>query len=255
MDIAERIALGFVQAERARRSRVPGAEVVDLDGLVLAFANVADPELNTVLVERAPSDPRTALEEAERAFTARGREFGIDVAAGRHPAVDACLVQMHLELILERPGMAVPISDLPDRESPTSVRIEIVTDEAGALALAGADAEAFDSDREIDELFYAPAALGAPGGLSFVAWEGDVAVGSAAGYLHKGAVGVLGVGVVPHARRRGIGAALTLAAARAFPGADLAWLHPSDKALHMYEQLGFKAVSNWQVWVRPKPDR
>jgi ribosomal protein S18 acetylase RimI-like enzyme len=255
VDIAERIALGFVQAERARRSRVPGAEVVDLDGLVLAFANVAEPELNTVLVERAPSDPGAAFEEAEREFTARSRAFGVDVAVGRHPAVDRCLAQMHLELILERPGMAVPISDLPDPEPPTGVRIEIVTDEADALALAGADAEAFDSDRAIDELFYAPAALGAPGGLSFVAWEGAVAVGAVAGYLHDGAVGVLGVGVVPHARRRGIGAALTLTAARAFPGADLAWLHPSEQALHMYEQLGFRAVSSWQVWVRSKPDR
>ena len=160
---------------------------------------------------------------------------------------------MRLELILERPGMAAPISDLPQREPPSGVRIEAVTDEAGALALTHADAEAFGSDPRTGELFYAPAAFGAPGGISFVAWEGDAPVGAAAGYLHEGAVGVLGVGVVLHARKRGIGAALTIAAARAFPGADLAWLHPSDEALHMYQQIGFKAVSKWQVWVRPKP--
>jgi GNAT superfamily N-acetyltransferase len=160
---------------------------------------------------------------------------------------------MGLERILERPGMAVAISDLPDSKPPNGIRFEIVDDEAGALALAHADAEAFSSDVRTGELFYAPAAFGSGGGISFVAWEGDVAVGSAAGYLHDGAVGVLGVGVIPRARRRGIGAALTVAAARAFQGADLAWVHPSDEAFHMYEQLGFKAVSTWQVWVRPKP--
>jgi GNAT superfamily N-acetyltransferase len=254
MDAAERIALGFVAAERTRRSRVPGAEVVDLDGLVLAFANVAEPELNTVLVQRAPLDPAGALRQAESEFAGRGRGFGVDIAAGRHPQVDACLTEMGLDLILARPGMAAEISELPQREPPSGVRIEAVTDEAGALALARADAEAFGSDLRNGELFYAPAAFGAPGGISFVAWEGDVPVGSAAGYLHEGAVGVLGVGVVPRARKRGIGAALTIAAARAFPGADLAWLHPSDEAIHMYQQIGFQAVSDWQVWVRPKPD-
>jgi GNAT superfamily N-acetyltransferase len=73
----------------------------------------------------------------------------------------------------------------------------------------------------------------------------------AAAHLHEGAVGVFGVGVVPRARRRGLGAALTVAAARAFPGADLAWLHPSEMARHMYEQVGFVRVSDWEVWSRP----
>jgi ribosomal protein S18 acetylase RimI-like enzyme len=252
MEAAERIALGFVAAERTRRSRVPGAEVLDLDGLVLAFANVSESELNTVLVERAPLDPHAALQAAEREFAARGREFGVDIAAGRHGEVDSCLAEMGLDLILERPGMAAATSDLPDREPPSGIRFEVVDDEAGALAFVHADAEAFSSDVRTGELFYAPAAFGSAGGISFVAWEGNAAVGSAAGYLHDGAVGVLGVGVVPTARRRGIGAALTLAAARAFPGADLAWVHPSDEALHMYEELGFRAVSTWQVWVRPQ---
>ena len=250
MDPEERIAVGFVAAERARRSLIPGAEVVDLDGLVLAFANVNEPELNTVLVASAPPDPLAALQQAEREFEARSRAFGVDVAAGRHPQVDACLPTMGLELILERPGMAASIYEMSQPRIPNGIRIEPVTDEAGALALARVDAEAFGGDLRTSELFYAPAAFGAPGTSSFLAWQGDVAVGSAAGYLYEGAVGVLGVAVVPAARRRGIGAALTLAAARAFPGADLAWLHPSEEALHMYQELGFMSVSNWQVWTR-----
>ena len=52
-------------------------------------------------------------------------------------------------------------------------------------------------------------------------------------------VGIYGVGVVESARRGGIGAALTLRAARAFEDrTDLAWLQPSDMAHTMYADLG-----------------
>jgi Acetyltransferase (GNAT) family. len=247
---AERIALGFVQAERLRRRNVPGAEVVDLDGLVLAFANVPDPELNSALVEREPLDPATALEAAEAEFTRRGLGFGIDLQAGRHPAVDGCLRSRGLEILLERPGMAADVSDLADIRPPRGVRITPVTDQVGALALAKAGAEAFDGDLESSERFYAKGAFGVSGAISFVAWQGDDPVGSAAGYLNEGAVGVFGVGVVPRARRRGLGAALTVAAVRAFDGADIAWLHPSEMAWPMYQALGFRRVSDWQVWAR-----
>jgi ribosomal protein S18 acetylase RimI-like enzyme len=72
----------------------------------------------------------------------------------------------------------------------------------------------------------------------------------AGSFLHLGAVGVFGVAVVPRARRRGIGRALTLHAARAFPGADMAWLHPTEPARPLYEDLGFETVSTWEVWAR-----
>jgi ribosomal protein S18 acetylase RimI-like enzyme len=83
-----------------------------------------------------------------------------------------------------------------------------------------------------------------------VAWEGEDPVGISAGYFVRGAVSVMGVGVVPEARRRGIGAALTVHAAKSFPDADLAWLHPSEMARSMYEGLGFAPVSDWEIWVR-----
>jgi hypothetical protein len=54
--------------------------------------------------------------------------------------------------------------------------------------------------------------------------------------------------VVPEARRRGIGAVLTVAAARAFP-ADLAWLLPEELAKPLYGRLGFRDLETWEVWV------
>ena len=83
-----------------------------------------------------------------------------------------------------------------------------------------------------------------------VAWVDGEPVGEATGYLADGTVGIFGVGVVEGARRRGIGAALTARAATAFGDrADLVWLQPSDMARAMYERLGFRRVSDWEVWI------
>ena len=75
-------------------------------------------------------------------------------------------------------------------------------------------------------------------------------VGEASAYLLHDTVGIFGVGVVEAARRRGVGAALTLRASRAFVDrADLAWLQPSEMARRMYAALGFLPVSDWEVWI------
>ena len=108
----------------------------------------------------------------------------------------------------------------------------------------------FGDDPAVGRAFYGAAALGAPDVVMFVAWRGTEPAGIASAYRDRDTTGVMGVGVVPAARGGGLGSALTVCAARAFPGADLAWLHPSDEARSMYERLGFEAVSEWEVWVR-----
>jgi predicted GNAT family acetyltransferase len=130
------------------------------------------------------------------------------------------------------------------------VRIEPASGERGANGIGVVDMAAFEDPAEVAHGFYGRSMHEASDARWFVAWEDDAPVGMAAAHLHAGAVGVFGVGVVPTARRRGLGAALTLAASRAFPGADLAWLHPSEMARHLYEQLGFAQVAEWEVWSR-----
>ena len=250
MDVAERIARGWPAAERRRRERVKGAEVVEVDGLMLAFANVAEPSINTAFVEREPSNVDAAIGGAEARFQERGRSFGIDVQVGRHPAVDEGVRSAGLQLLFEQPGMAAAIADLPTVPDPAGVDIRPVVDASGAAAFATVDMQAFENPPEVAEGFYA-AGVGGPDTAAYVAWEREEPVGACAAYLHEGAVGVLGVGVVPRARRRGIASALTARAARAFPGADLAWLHATEHARTLYEGLGFRAVSTWEVWIRP----
>ncbi len=249
-EVAERIALGFVNAERKRRANVPGAEVLEIDGLLLAFANVSDPPVNSALVISEPSDPAAALSAAEQAFRERDRPFGLDVAVGRHPSVDRAIRDAGLTLLFAWPGMAVPVDEIPPLAIPAGIRVAPVVDERDAAAIAHVEQEGFGSEREIAERFYAAASYGGDGARSFVAWEGNDPVGMAAAYLHAGAIGIFGVAVVPAARRRGIATALSITAARAFP-ADLAWLHTNDEAARsVYERIGFREIAEWEVWVR-----
>lgn len=250
--VGERIALGFVQAERQRRANVEGAEVLEIDGLLLAFANVPDPEVNSVLVISEPTDPMAALAAAEQAFREHDRPFGMDVAVGRHPSVDRAIREAGLTRLFAWPGMAVRIDDLPAPVLPDEIRVEPVDDERGAAAVAQVERALSDEGSEIAERFYAAGSYGVQEARSFVAWEGDDPVGIAASHLHDDAIGIFGVGVVPVARRRGIATALSVTAARAFP-ADLAWLHAADDAARsVYERLGFREVADWEVWIRPR---
>jgi GNAT superfamily N-acetyltransferase len=250
MEIAERVAVGLVDMERKRRRNVVGGEVLEIDGLVLALSNLPDPALNSAVVEREPRDPAAALRLADAAFEERGLALGIDLQLGRHPTLDESIRPAGLTRIIERPALACAIDELAQPSSLGAVEIRPVAKERDVAGLVSVGVEAFGDDPEVGAAFYGAGATGIEGVQALVAWDGDRPVGIATGYLHDDAVGVMGVGVVPSARRRGIGSALTLRAATAFSGADIAWLHPSDEAMGMYERLGFAPVSQWEVWVR-----
>jgi ribosomal protein S18 acetylase RimI-like enzyme len=250
VEIAERVALGLVDMERKRRRHVIGGEVLEIDGLVLALSNLPDPALNSIVVERPPRDPARALREAEAAFAERDLTLGIDLQVGRHPPLDQAVREAGLARLFERPALAVATAALDRSSDPDGVDIEPVANARDVEALVAVGVDAFDDDPATGAAFYGAGATGIEGMEPFVAWEGKRPVGIATGYLHDGAVGVMGVGVVRSARRRGIGSALTLRAAHAFPEADVAWLHPSDEALSVYRRLGFEPVSRWEVWVR-----
>jgi GNAT superfamily N-acetyltransferase len=252
MDVRDRVLAASVLAVRRRCEKVPGAEVLERDGLVLSLTNVPEPSLNSAYVEREPADPPRALAWGEEEMARRGHAFGLDYPPGRWPALDRAVRDAGLERLLSRPVMAAETASVPEAAPPPGVRIEPVERPDQALTHARVDATAFGSSLEISERVFAPGLVGVEGARAFLAWRGDEPVGGSVAQEGAGATGVFGVGVVPEARGRGIGAALTVAAVRAFP-ADLAWLVPSDLARPMYERLGFRELETWEVWVRPDP--
>lgn len=248
-DAAERLALGLVHVERTRLVNVVGAEAIDIDGLVASFTNQPEPSLNSVVVLREPGDAPGALAQARRAFAMRRLPLGIGVQVGRHPSVDDAVRTGGLRRLIERPGMVTDMGRLRGTAAPSGVTIREVRDEREADGLVAVDLEAFGGDPRVTKAVHGAGAFGVPQKRSFVAWRGGEPLGAASAFLHEGAVGIMGVGVVGSARRQGVGAAITTVAARAFPGADMAWLQPSDMALGMYRSLGFEEVSRWEVWV------
>ena len=254
MNLADRIVAVGLEGERVRADVVEGGEVVEVDGLLVAFSNLPAPELNGTRVIREPDDAPAALDAARAVFRSRGHPFfGIEIEVGRHPAVESAVRAAGLRRVERWPTMAVSIALLPDEQVPAGVEIRHVREEQELDAVRTVEVAAFGTPVEIAERFVGRKMLEDPRVRMFTAWIDGEPVGEASAYLLHDTVGIFGVGVVESARRRGIGAALTLRAARAFDDwTDLAWLQPSDMALRMYEGQGFRRVSDWEVWAAPR---
>ena len=172
--------------------------------------------------------------------------FGIGVLAGRHPSVDAAVRARGHRVLFVEPTMTALVQDLQTAAVPSDVRIA----EAGPGDLEAAavvDAVAFDGNVDVARGMYGIGLLAVAHVVT--ATVGGELVGVATGLPAAGAVAVFGVAVAPEARRRGIGAALTCAAARAGDAEGIAWLQALGDARRLYERLGFREVGRTEIWV------
>jgi hypothetical protein len=251
MDLTDRIVAAGLEGERVRAEVVEGGEVLEVDGLLVSLSNLPASELNGTRVMREPHDAAAALEAARDVFRARDHPFfGIEIEVGRHPGVEKAIRAAGLRRVDGWKTMAAPIRLLPAERAPSGVEIREVRHERELAAVRGVETATFGTPRAIAERFVGPGMLADPRVRMFTAWIDGEAVGEASAYLLHDTVGIFGVGVVDSARRRGIGAALTVRAGRAFDDrTDLTWLQPSAMARNMYAGLGFRPVSDWEVWI------
>jgi len=205
----EQLGRAMAAALRAKTLAVPGGEVTEIDGLEVYLSHLPDPGENFAFVATESKDPVAALIEAETVLRRNGMPFGIGVLAGRHASVDA---------------------------GPEDLS------EAAAL-----DAIAFEGDIDVSRGMYSRGLLDVAHVVT--ASIDKKIVGVATAVPAGGAVAVFGVAVAPEARRRGIGAALTCAAARAGDGSGIAWLSARGEAERVYERLGFREVGRTEIWV------
>jgi len=243
----EQLGRAMAAALRAKTLAVPGGEVTQIDGLEVYLSHLADPGENFAFVKAEPRDPDAALAEAEAVLGTIGMPFGIGVLAGRHPSVDAALRAAGHHVLFEEPTMTAHVADLAYMPPPRDVRLA----EAGPddlSAAAALDAIAFDGDIDVSRGMYSRGLLDVARVIT-ATLDGRI-VGVAIGVPSEGTVALFGVAVAPEARRRGIGAALTRAAARAGDGSETAWLSARGEAARVYERLGFREVARTQIWVR-----
>lgn len=83
-----------------------------------------------------------------------------------------------------------------------------------------------------------------------VAYHGDIPLATACAFSAGGITLVEHVAVMPAARGRGAGAAVTWAATSAFPGQPAVLLASDDGQL-VYTRLGYLRLERWTVWLRP----
>ncbi len=143
-------------------------------------------------------------------------------------------------------------------EPPTATPPGLViapADPGEAELFATVDADAFGDTVEQNLAWVRPQ-LGVDGFRCVLARLDGEPVGVATGVRTGGpggeSVGVFGVGVLPRARRRGIGAALTadIVAWGFGSGATLAHLNPeSAEAARLYARLGFTEVTGLDIYV------
>jgi ribosomal protein S18 acetylase RimI-like enzyme len=242
----ERLGRAMAAALRAKTLAVPGGEVAEIDGLEVYLSHLPDPGENFAFVATEPKDPVAALTEAEAVLRTNGMPFGIGVLAGRHASVDAAVGAGGFRVLFTEPVMTIRTADLADVPPPPDVRLA----EAGPddlLEVAALDAIAFGGDIDVSRGMYSRGLLDVANVVT--ASIDEKIVGLATGVPAGGAVAVFGVAVAPEARRRGIGAALTSAAARAADGSAVAWLSARGEAARVYERLGFRELGRTEIWV------
>lgn len=224
-------------------------------GLLVAISGVDDQTQQVAVVDGAVVDPEAAVVAAEVLFDRAGWQPAVDLVAGAHPGLEEALSSRGFRVVAERPGMVLRAHDpVPAVDPQVEVRPATPSDRA---AIVGVQAEAFGLPRRIAGSMLPPPAFVDAGVSLLVALDRRRRIVGSVGVHVDGAVaGIVGAGVLPRARRRGAGTALTLAAlATAVDrGAEAVWLQATPAGLPVYRRCGFRPVAACQVWLRSHPE-
>jgi len=207
----------------------------------LRYFNYAIPD------EPAARDLGEALDRLRAAFRERNRLPRFEYVEGFAPELGAALEHARFALELRAPLMTVATDEVADPSLPPGFEIVAASTDVRAYLTVGRRAFGTGDEPEAsDEEVAARRARRARrhvGTALLGLLDGEPVAVSAATPPRDGLTEVAGVGVVEHARGRGLGGAMTAAAARdaANRGAELAFLAPgSDTAQSVYTRVGFR---------------
>ena len=243
--------------------RGPGGEVRELPHLVRTISGIPHGMFNVVMGARLePGSADAVIEEMLAEYAARGLPFSWLVSPSVRPAgLGARLAAHGLTHLFDDPWMALDLRALDEDQPapPPGFRVVEVEDVEALKLFDAASTRGFEQSPQLSQGFfdiYAHLGLGRDRPLRhFVGLLDGEPVAASSLCLGGGAAGIFGVATAPEARRRGIGAAMTLAPlreARAL-GYRIAGLQSSDEGHGIYRRLGFADVCtiSWYAWSPP----
>lgn len=184
-------------------------------------------------------------------FIARVKGFYADASGGQYalfspwPTPDFATsgfdLAGHPPMMLRPPGGDAPAT-------PSGLRIEEVSDDAGRLAFDRALVEGFPISDVGEGELVEPGWLDVPGWRMWVGFVDDEPVATAGGVVDDRLQHVEWVSTRPEFRRRGYGEALTWRATLADPSKP-ALLIASDDGRPVYAAMGYLPVTRFTLWI------
>ncbi len=239
------------EAFRVMCSGVPGGEVLEHDGVLIAASGLPVPMFNVAFVTRPLPDPKPVLQRAISYFDGRRIPFIVRIRDGLDQSVEAAAVALDLPfsdavpgMILENPGKRLKkVRDLDIRVPASEQELE----DFARVVAAG-----FDAPLEMTRALAGFARFGIPDQELYVGYHDGQAVASSTLALTHRVAGVYNVATLPTARRRGYGEAMTAHAVRrgAERGALIASLQASDMGRPVYERMGFRVTAWYRTFRR-----
>ncbi|MFG1813031.1 hypothetical protein ACGFIF_04615 [Kribbella sp. NPDC049174] len=227
--------------DAARRAGKPW---YDGDAWAGGFLGDRGPLTNWV-VQKQPIDPAEVIADVARRLPNNVPYLYLSPWPTRDLREHGLALAGHPPLMLRLPDAATtpPVTDLEIRQ---------VTDETGL-----ADAErVLIEGYPLPELqpfqpgaLYNATCLGGPSTV-WVGYDGDVPLATATAHDAAGLTVVENVAVMPAARGRSAGAAITWSAT-SHHAAQPAALIASDAGQPVYQRLGYLRLERWTVWIRP----
>jgi GNAT superfamily N-acetyltransferase len=244
---------------------VPGAQIYwDLD-IMWVLTGIAEPFFNAVLRTRLPREHLAGRIEAVLAvFQARGVPMLWWVTPSTQPPeLGSALEAQGLTYRGEGSAMAADLSALPENApTPEGFAVEEVRDVVTLLEWIRTNEAAYGARPAPADVAYvrAESSLGFEPEPSYRRYLGRLngePVATSALFLGAGVAGLYAVATVPWARRRGIGAAISLAPLRAARdlGYRVAVLESSALGAGVYRTLGFRECCRLRsyIWTPPAP--
>jgi GNAT superfamily N-acetyltransferase len=156
----------------------------------------------------------------------------------------------------EAPGMAVDLAKLNESlPAPDGLSFQLAQDDASWRQWSSTKALGFETPYSADfvvNAWHNLLRLGDPEiMLAYIGWLNDKPVATSLLFLAAGVAGIYSVATIPEARRKGIGALMTLYPLRQARsmGYHLGILQSSDAGLSVYRSLGFQEYCKINIYL------